>query len=53
MARLSELARREHFYADWELVGSMTLLGDLERARADIGKLFRTSLERTSHQFAE
>ncbi len=52
-ARLSELARREHFLTDWQLVGSMTLLGDLESARADIARLFRTSLERTSRQFAE
>jgi len=52
-ARLSELAEREHFLTDWQLVGSMTLLGDLESAKADIAKLFRTSLERTSHQLAE
>jgi DNA-binding XRE family transcriptional regulator len=52
-ARLSELARREHFLTDWQLVGSMTLLGDLESAKADIAKLFRTSLERTSGQLAE
>ena len=47
-ARLSELAEREHFLADWQLVGSMTLLGDLESARVDIAKRFRTSLDRTS-----
>jgi transcriptional regulator with XRE-family HTH domain len=52
-ARLSELAEREHFLTDWQLVGSMTLLGDLESARADIAKLFRMSLERTSCQLAE
>lgn len=52
-ARLSELARREHFLTDWQLVGSMTLLGDLESAKADIAKLFRPSLERTSRQLAE
>jgi DNA-binding transcriptional regulator YiaG len=51
--RLSELAEREYFLTDWQLVGSMTLLGDLESARADIAKLFRTSLDRTSHQLAE
>jgi transcriptional regulator with XRE-family HTH domain len=51
--RLSELAKREHFLIDWQLVGSMTLLGDLESAKADIAKLFRTSLERTSRQLAE
>ena len=52
-ARLSELAEREHFLTDWQLPGSMTLLGDLENARADIAKLFLTSLERTSHQLVE
>jgi hypothetical protein len=52
-ARLSALAEREHFLTDWQLVGSMTLLGDLESARADIARLFRTSVERTSHQLAE
>jgi len=51
--RLSELAEREHFLTDWQLVGSMELLGDLESAKADIAKLFRTSLERTSRQLAE
>ena len=52
-ARLSELARREHFLTDWQLAGSMTLLGDLESAKADIARLFHTSLERTSCQLAE
>ena len=52
-ARLSELAEREHFLTDWQLLGSMTLLGDLESAKADIAKLFRTSLERTARQLAE
>ena len=52
-ARLSELAEREHFLTNWQLVGSMTLLGDLESAKADIAKLFRMSLERTSYQLAE
>jgi transcriptional regulator with XRE-family HTH domain len=53
IARLSELARQEHFLTDWQLAGSMTLLGDLESARADIAKLFRTSLQRSSRQLAE
>jgi DNA-binding XRE family transcriptional regulator len=52
-ARLAELARQEHFLTDWQLVGSMTLFGDLESAKADIAKLFRTSLQRTSRQLAE
>ena len=52
-SQLSTLAGREHFFADWQLVGSMTLLGDLESARTDIAKLFHTSLERTSRQLVE
>src|SRR5215475_15710104 len=52
-ARLSELAECEHFLTDWQLVGSMTLLGDLESAKVDIAKLFRTSLERTSRKLAD
>ena len=52
-ARLSALAEREHFLTDWQLVGSMTLLDDLESAKADIARLFRLSLERTYRQLAE
>jgi transcriptional regulator with XRE-family HTH domain len=49
-ARLTELAERESFLRDWQLVGSMILLGDLENAEAEIAALFRKSLERTSHE---
>lgn len=49
-ACLTELAERERFHRNWQLVGSMSLHGDLEDATADIAALFRTSLERTSHQ---
>lgn len=48
--RLSLLAERERFLQDWRLVGSMTMLGDLESAKAEIAALFRESLERTSRQ---
>lgn len=51
--RLSELAEREHFLRDWRLVGSMSLLGDLESAKAEIAELFRRSLGRTGHQLTE
>jgi hypothetical protein len=53
VGRLMELAEREHFLTDWQLVNSMVLIGDLENARADIAALFRTSLERTSRQLVE
>ena len=49
-ARLTELAERESFLRNWQLVGSMILLGDLENAEAEIAALFRKSLERTSHE---
>lgn len=48
--RLSELAEREHFLKDRSLVGSMTLLGDLESAKAEIAAMFRQSLERSARQ---
>jgi len=51
--RLAELAERERFLKDWKLVGSMTLVGDLESAKAEIAELFRQSLERTARQLAE
>ena len=50
---LSELAEREHFLKDWKLVGSMTLVGDLESAKAEIAELFRKSVERTASQLTE
>ena len=52
-ARLSDIAERERFLEDWKLVGSMTLVGDLEGAKAEIAKLFRQSLERTASQLAK
>lgn len=51
--RLSDLAEREHFLGKWNLVGSMTLLGDPESARLQIAEMFRQSLERTARQLAE
>lgn len=51
--RLSDLAGRENFLEDWNLAGSMTLLGDLESAKAEIAGMFRQSLERTAGQLAE
>jgi DNA-binding XRE family transcriptional regulator len=51
--RLSQLAEREHFLKDWKLVGSMTLVGDLESAKAEIAELFRKSVERTASQLTE
>jgi len=51
--RLSTIAQREHFLKDWKLVGSMTLLGDLEGAQAAIAELFSESVECTTRQLAD
>lgn len=50
--RLSVLARCERFVKDRRLVGSMTLLGDLESAQPEIAELFRNSIQRTARQLA-
>jgi transcriptional regulator with XRE-family HTH domain len=52
-ARLCELAGRERFLDDWQLVGSMTLIGDLDSAQAKMTDLFRSSLEHTSRLLTE
>ncbi len=44
--RLSKLAEREQFLADWNLVGSMTLLGDLEEGSRLIARELQKSLAR-------
>ena len=51
--RLSKLAERERFLKDWKLIGSMTLVGDLESTKAEVAELFRRSVERTARQLAE
>ena len=51
--RLSELAERERFLKNWTLAGSMTLVGDLESAKAEIAELFRKSVDRTARQLSE
>ena len=50
---LSQLADHEHFFREWTLVGSMTLVGDLESANAEIAEVFQTSLKRTADQHFE
>jgi DNA-binding XRE family transcriptional regulator len=51
--RLSTIAQREHFLKDWKLVGSMTLLGDVEGAHAAIAELFCKSVKRTARQLTD
>jgi transcriptional regulator with XRE-family HTH domain len=51
--RLANLAAREHFLEDWELAGSMTVVGDLEEASRALSAQFKESLSRTARQFVE
>ena len=51
--RLCELAAQERFLDDWQLVGSMALIGDLDSAQAEMTDLFRSSLEQTSRLLTE
>jgi predicted transcriptional regulator len=51
--RLSELAKRERFLADWQLVGSMELVGDLEEGSKEAADAFKQSLERSSRQLVK
>ena len=46
--RLCELAGRERFLDDWQLVGSMTLIGNLDSAQTELTDVFRRSMEQTS-----
>ena len=50
--RLSKLAKRERFLADWKLVGSITWVGDLEEGSREISREFQRSLERTARFIA-
>ena len=44
--RLSELADRERFLADWQLVGSMELVDDIVEGSKEIALRFKKSLAR-------
>jgi transcriptional regulator with XRE-family HTH domain len=52
-ARLSKLAERERFLADWKVAGSMILVGDLEEASKEIAKEFERALERSARELAD
>ena len=51
--KLSALARREGFLKDWQLAGSMVLVGDLEMASNRIGEAFKKSLARAVKQLKD
>lgn len=51
--KLSALAHHEGFLQDWQLAGSMVLIGDLEAASNQIGEAFKKSLARTAKQLKD
>ncbi len=51
--KLSKLAEKERFLEDWQLVGSITLIGDIEEGSKKIAEKFKKSLARTTRQLAE
>src|SRR6266498_830515 len=48
--KLSALARREGFLEDWQLAGSIVLIGELELASTKISEAFKKSLARAAKQ---
>src|SRR6266849_3511120 len=44
--KLTALARRERFLADWEAVGSITWVGDLDEGAREIAREFSHTLAR-------
>jgi DNA-binding XRE family transcriptional regulator len=52
-SKLSGLARRESFLHDWQLAGSMVLIGEMETASKKIGAAFKKSLARSAKQLKD
>jgi transcriptional regulator with XRE-family HTH domain len=50
---LSELAKQERFLSDWQLAGSMELVGDLEEGSREAVELFKQSIDRSSRQLTK
>ncbi len=46
-ARLTEIAAQEDFLAGWQLVGSITRIGNLEKGSGQIAKMIEESITRT------
>lgn len=42
--KLSKVAEKERFLADWQLVGSITLIGNLEDGSRKVAAMFKGSL---------
>jgi len=51
--KLEALARREGFLHDWQLAGSIVLIGELESASNKIGEAFKKSLARATKQLKD
>jgi transcriptional regulator with XRE-family HTH domain len=49
-ARLTEIAEQEDFFADWQLVGSITRIGDLEEGSRQIAAMIKKSVARTTRE---
>ena len=50
--KLSKLAQEELFLEDWQLVGSVKVVGDIEEGSKKIAEQVRESVARTSQQLA-
>ncbi len=51
--RLSALADKERFLKDWQLAGSIEILGDLEEGSRQIRDVLRKSLLRTARLLSD
>ena len=51
--KLSALARREGFLQDWQLAGSMVLIGEVEPASKKISEAVKKSLARSAKQLKD
>jgi transcriptional regulator with XRE-family HTH domain len=51
--KLAALARREGSLQDWQLAGSMVLVGDLEPASNQIGEALKKSMARAAEQLKD
>lgn len=48
---LSTLAEKEQFLADWNLVGSIIILGDIEEGSREISEQMQEAIERSIQEF--
>src|SRR5437660_9897441 len=53
VARLTGLAERENFLADWHLVGSIPRIGHPEDESRRIAEMIQPSLERTTREISD